>query len=157
MKTNAMRILDKANIKYDIVEYDLPIEEFNGSRVSKIIGMDEKSCYKTLGLKNNHDVYICVVSVDKEIDLKKCAKQLNVKSLEMIHVKDLLKEVGYTRGSVSPVCVKKNNGIYFDKEVMNHELIEISAGTYGMGLVVNRSELLNFLKAEVKDIAKDEE
>lgn len=157
MKTNAMRLLDSAKIKYDVVEYDIPIEEFNGNRVSEIIGMDKKSCYKTLGLKNNHDVYICVVSVDKEIDLKKCAKELNVKSLEMIHVKDLLKEVGYTRGSVSPVGVKKNSGIYFDKEVLNHDVIEISAGAYGMGLVVNRDELLKFLKAEVKDITKDGE
>ena len=80
-----------------------------------------------------------------------------VKSLEMIHVKDLLKEVGYTRGSVSPVGVKKNNGIYFDKEVLNHDSIEISAGAYGMGLVLNRDELLKFLNAKVKDIAKDED
>ena len=110
---------------------------------------------KTLALKNNHDLYICVISVDKEIDLKKCAKELGVKNLEMVHVKDLLKEVGYTRGSVSPIGVKKNKGIYFDIEVLNHEIIEISAGAYGIGLMINRDELLNYLKAKVKDITVD--
>ena len=90
MKTNAMRLLDSAKIKYDIVEYDLPMEEFNGNRVSEIIGMDKKSCYKTLGLKNNHDVYICVISVDKEIDLKKCAKELNVKIINEEMFKEMI-------------------------------------------------------------------
>lgn len=155
MKTNAMRLLDKAGIKYEVLTYDLPIEEFNGNKVSEILGIDKKASYKTLALKNNHDLYICVISVDKEIDLKKCAKELKVKNLEMIHVKDLLKEVGYQRGSVSPVGVKKNKGIYFDLEVLNHEIIEISAGAYGMGLLINRDELLNYLNAQIKDIAND--
>lgn len=155
MKTNAMRLLDAAKIKYEVLTYDLPIEEFNGNKVSEILGIDEKQSYKTLALKNNHDLYICVISVDKEIDLKKCAKELGVKNLEMVHVKDLLKEVGYTRGSVSPIGVKKNKGIYFDLEVLNHEIIEISAGAYGIGLMINRDELLNYLKAEVKDITVD--
>ena len=155
MKTNAMRQLDSANIDYEIVEYDLPIEEFDGNKVSEILGLKEEMCYKTLGLKNNHDIYICVISVNKEIDLKKCAKEIGVKNIELIHVKDLLKDVGYTRGSVSPVGVKKNKGIYFDKEVLNHEKIEISGGSYGIGLILNRDKLLNYLNAKVIDISKD--
>jgi len=70
-------------------------------------------------------------------------------------VKDLLKLVGYERGSVSPIGVKKNKGIFFDDEVMNHETIEISGGQFGIGLKVDRDELLDYLKAEVKDIVKE--
>ena len=72
----------------------------------------------------------------------------------MVHVKDLLKTVGYERGSVSPIGVKKNKGICFDEEVNRHEVIEISAGAYGLGLTVNRDELLRYLDAKVADIAK---
>lgn len=153
MKTNAMRLLDAAKIKYKVLTYELPFEQFDGVRVSNLLGLDLKMCYKTLALKNNHDLYVCVIPVDTEIDLKKCAKEIGVKNLEMIHVKDLLKEVGYQRGSVTPIGVKKNKGIYFDLEVLNHDTIEISAGVYGAGLLINRDELLAYLKAEVKDIA----
>ena len=72
-----------------------------------------------------------------------------------VHVKDLLKLVGYERGSVTPVGVKKNKGICFDSEVMDHEMIEISAGAYGYGLKVRRDDLLGYLKAQVSDLVKD--
>ena len=126
-KTNAMRMLDKEKIPYEVLEYSIDRDRFSGEAVSDLLGMDHRSCYKTLGLLHEHDVYIAVISVADEIDFKKCAKALNVKNLEMIHVKDLLKLVGYERGSVSPVGVKKNKGIVFDKEVLNHDEIEISA------------------------------
>ena len=157
MKTNAMRMLDRAKIKYEVLEYTIEKDKFSGEAVSDLLGLEYRQCYKTLALSHEHDIYICVISVADEIDLKKCAKQIGVKNLEMVHVKDLLKLVGYERGSVSPVGVKKNQGIYFDKEVMNHETIEISGGAFGIGLKVNRDELLKYLNAKVKDIAKDRE
>lgn len=157
MKTNAMRMLDAAKISYELLEYSLDKDKFSGEAVSDLLGMDYKSCYKTLALFHEHELFICVVPVDSQIDLKKCAKQIGVKNLEMVHVKDLLQKVGYERGSVSPVGVKRNSGIYFDDEVMNHEIIEISAGAYGMSLKVNREELLAYLHAQVKDIVIDED
>ena len=152
-KTNALRQLDRAGIKYEVLEYDIPYEEFSGTRVAETLGMDMGACYKTLALRNGLDIYICVIPVNREIDLKKCAREIGVKSLEMLHVKDLLREVGYERGSVSPIGVRKNKGIYFDSEVTNHETIEVSAGAYGMSVKLNRDELLGFLKAQVKDIS----
>lgn len=154
-KTNAMRMLDGAKIAYEVLEYDIEKEKFSGEAVSDLLGMDHKQCYKTLALLHDHDVYICVISVSDEIDLKKCAKALNVKELQMVHVKDLLKLVGYERGSVSPVGVKKNKGIVFDDEVLNYETIEISGGAFGIGLKVNRDELLKYLGAKVLDIVRE--
>ena len=151
-----MRMLDKAKIKYEVLEYELDKDLFSGETVSDLLGLSYAECYKSLAVKHDHDLFLCVISVKDELDLKKCAKALNVKNLEMVHVKDLLKLVGYERGSVTPVGVKKNKGICFDSEVMNHETIEISGGAYGVGLKVNRDELLKYLKAQVKEIVKDE-
>ena len=116
MKTNAMRQLDQAKIAYETLEYDLDKDLFSGERVSDLLGLEYGQCYKTLALKHDHDVFICVISVKDELDLKKCAKACGVKNVEMVHVKDLLKLVGYERGSVTPVGVKKNRGIIFDDE-----------------------------------------
>ena len=127
-KTNAMRMLDSAGIGYEVLTYDLDKDLFSGEAVSDLLGLEQARCYKTLALIHEHDIYICVISVKDELDLKKCAREIGVKNLEMVHVKDLLKYVGYERGSVTPVGVKKNKGIYFDDEVNEHEVIEISAG-----------------------------
>ena len=157
MKTNAMRMLDGAKVKYEVLEYSIDKDKFSGEAVSDLLGLEYEQCYKTLGLLHDHDVYICVISVADEIDLKKCAKAIGVKNLEMIHVKDLLKLVGYERGSVSPVGVKKNKGIWFDEEVLDHEQIEISGGAFGIGLKLKRDELLKYLNARVADIVKERE
>ena len=154
-KTNAMRMLDSAKIKYEVLEYSIDKDKFSGTVVTDLLNLEYSACYKTLALRHEHDIYICVISVKDELDLKKCAKEIGVKNLEMVHVKELLKLVGYERGSVSPVGVKKNKGIYFDDEVLNHEVIEISGGQFGIGLKVNREELLRFVKANVKDIIKE--
>lgn len=157
MKTNAMRMLDKEKIAYEVLEYEIDKDKFSAGAVSDLLGLKHEQCYKTLGLLHDHDVYICVISADDEIDLKKASKALGVKNLEMVHVKDLLKLVGYERGSVSPIGVKKNKGIYFDDEVNNHEIIEISAGAYGLGLKLKRDELLKYLDAIVVDLVKDKD
>ena len=154
-KTNTMRMLDSAKIKYEVLEYSIDKDKFSGTAVTDLLNLEYSACYKTLALRHEHDIYICVISVKDELDLKKCAKEIGVKNLEMVHVKELLKLVGYERGSVSPVGVKKNKGIYFDDEVLNHEVIEISGGQFGIGLKVNREELLRFVKANVKDIIKE--
>ena len=150
-----MRMLDKEKIKYEVLEYELDKDLFSGETVSDLLGLSHAECYKSLAVKHDHELFLCVISVKDELDLKKCATALNVKNVEMVHVKDLLKTVGYERGSVTPIGARKNNGVVFDKEVMNHEIIEISAGAYGLGLRVNRDELLNYLHAQVKDIVKD--
>jgi len=154
MKTNAMRALDSAKIKYEELTYSIEKDKFSGEAVSDLLSLEYKACYKTLGLIHEHDIYICVIAVSDELDLKKTAKAIGVKNVEMVHVKDLLKLVGYERGSVSPVGVKKNKGIYFDDEVNNHEVIEISGGAFGVGLKLNREELLKYLNAKVADLAK---
>ena len=156
MKTNALRQLDSAKIKYEILNYDLPFEDFDGEKVANELGIEAKACYKTLAVHFNNDVYLCVISVGDELDLKKSAKAIGVKNIEMVHVKDLLKTIGYERGSVSPLGAKKNKGVYFDDEVMNHEIIEISGGAYGIGIKIQRDILLKFLNAKVKDLIKDE-
>ncbi|MBQ1508754.1 MAG: aminoacyl-tRNA deacylase [Erysipelotrichaceae bacterium] len=154
MKTNAMRHLDKAKIPYEVLTYDIPMEEFSGEAVSDLLGLPYEACYKTLGVTHGPDVYLCVIPVSGELDLKKAAKALRVKSLEMIHVRDLLKLVGYERGSVTPIAAKKNRGVLFDAEVLHHETIEISGGEFGIGLTVNRDDLLRFLNAKTAEITR---
>ena len=154
VKTNAMRLLDKAKIAYEVYTYDIDIKDFNGEKVSEEIGLAKESCFKTLSLKSDHDLYILCIPVAKTLDLKKSAKNLGVKHLEMIKVKDLLKEVGYERGSTSPIGIIKKHHVCFDSDVLNYEEIEISGGQFGISLKLKRDELLNYLKADVQELCE---
>ena len=51
MKTNAMRMLDKAKIAYEVLEYDLDKDLFSGENVSDLLGLSYAECYKT---QNGH-------------------------------------------------------------------------------------------------------
>lgn len=153
-KTNAMRMLDKAKINYQLLQYDLKDEKFSGLKVSENLGLNPETCFKTLALEFKNELFLVAIPVNKEIDLKKCAQQIGVKSLEMIAVKDLIKKVGYQRGSVSPLGVNNKHRCYFSSEALNFKEIEISAGKMGLGLVIDRAKLLTFLNAEIIDVCK---
>ena len=155
IKTNAMRRLDQAHIKYETLYYDIEDEKFSATAISDELGVDYASSFKTLALKHGHDLYLLVISCDRSLDLKKSAKALGVKDLEMIKVKDLLKEVGFERGNVSPLGVIKKHQVYFDKECLRHDKIIISGAKKGISLRVDRGELLEFLKAKVGDLVND--
>lgn len=155
-KTNVMRLLDQAKIRYKALYYDIDPDRFDGMKVSDLLKLDYQTCFKTLALENGHDLYIVVIPVDKNIDLKKAAKHIGVKELTMVAVKDLLKKVGYQRGSVSPVGIRAKHRVIFDISSERLDEIEISGGLMGVGLLVDKKALLNYLNAEVLDVCKEE-
>lgn len=98
LKTNAMRILDKNKIDYEVNTYEC--DEFkDGVSIADMLGQEYARSFKTLvtiGKSNNY--YVFVIPVDKEIDMKKAAKSVGEKNIEMVHVKDINKVTGYIRG-----------------------------------------------------------
>ena len=91
-KTNAMRILDKSKIEYNALTYDASDGHIDGAAVAKKTGQDPETVYKTLvTMGNSRNLYVFVIPVLEELDLKKCAKVSGEKKLEMSHVKDINK------------------------------------------------------------------
>ena len=156
IKTNAMRQLDKAHIKYEVLTYDIAKEEFDGEVVSDMLGLDHDICFKTLALSHGNDLYVIAIPVNKNIDLKKAAREAGVKSFEMVKVKDLRSKVGYERGSVSPIGIRAKHKLIFDKSVNDLAKIEISGGMLGIGLLIDRKELIEYLKPLILDVCKEE-
>ena len=107
-KTNVMRILEKAKINYTAHEYPHGKEAVDGVSVAKLLGQNPECVFKTLVTKGvSGGYFVFVVPVAEELDLKKAAKSVGEKSVEMIHVKDILKVTGYIRGGCSPIGMKK--------------------------------------------------
>ena len=145
-KTNAMRILDKKNIAYECIFYQC--EQFtDGVEVAKKTGIEPERCFKTLitfssGKGGKCEYFVFVIPVCKELDLKACAKAAGVKSLEMLHVKDLLTVSGYVRGGCSPVGMKKEYVTFLENSALDFDSIYLSGGRIGVQLKLNPAELL---------------
>ena len=149
-KTNAMRMLDKAKIKYEPMEYTVDDNDLSGVTVAAKIGLECRMVFKTLVARGDKTgpVVMCIPT-DKEIDLKKAAKATGNKSLEMIHVKDLLGLTGYIRGGCSPIGMKKKFPTYIDDSCLDCEKITVSAGIKGCQLLLDRAELVDIVQGTV--------
>lgn len=149
-KTNAMRMLDKAKIEYEPIEYEVDENDLSGVNIAKKVGLNCDMVFKTLVAKGDKTgpIVMCI-PVDKEIDLKKAASVTKNKKIEMVHVKDLLALTGYVRGGCSPVGMKKKFPTFIDNSCENLEKITVSAGIKGCQLLLDRAELVEFTSAQL--------
>ena len=116
-KTNAMRMLDRAKVPYQTHTYDHADGKVDGVSVAEKLGQRVEQVYKTLVTRGNGGFYVFVIPVSKELDLKKAAKAVGEKAVEMIHVNEINKITGYIRGGCSPVGMKKQFPTVFDAAV----------------------------------------
>lgn len=154
-KTNAMRRLDSARIKYEVKTYTVDENDLSGIHIADQIGIPYEQCFKTLvasGDKTGPLVFC--IPVSDEIDLKLAASVTGNKKIEMIHVKNLLALTGYIRGGVSPIGMKKKFPTYIDESCLSFEQITVSSGTRGAQLLLNVSELLRFTDAKTVHITQ---
>ncbi len=155
VKTNALRLLDKAKIKYELKEYEYDEEHLSGHHIIDQVDLDADQIFKTLVLQDNHhDYLVCCIPVLEEIDLKKLAKLAGKKNVEMIHQKDLLKVTGYIRGGCSPVGMKKKFPTYIDESICTQEKVAFSAGKRGLQMVVCADEIIDFLQATTGNVVR---
>lgn len=154
IKTNVMRILEKEGIEYIAHEYPHGKEAVDGVSVAKLLGQNPEYVFKTLVTKGSKDYYVFAIPVAEELDLKKCAKSVDEKSVEMIHVKDITKVTGYVRGGCSPIGMKKHYKTTFHITAQDIPQIIVSAGRIGSQIDLKPSELIRLTDGQCADIIK---
>lgn len=138
-KTNACRILDKLNIKYELKTKE-EVEKDDDLISNSLI-------FKTLvTLSNTNEYFVFIVPLDLTLDLKKAAKAVKVKSIEMIPQKNLLPLTGYVHGGCSPIGMKKEFVTVIDNYASICDRICISAGDINYRLIINPNDLFKVLK-----------
>ena len=154
-KTNALRMLDKAKINYEIKEYEYDEDHLSGHHIVDKVDLQANQIFKTLVLRDNHQQYlVCCIPVLDEIDLKKLAQLAQRKSVEMIHQKDLLNVTGYIRGGCSPVGMKKKFPTFIDESILNVDKVAFSAGKRGYQMVVDTKEIVSYLEATIGKVIR---
>lgn len=151
-KTNAMRMLDKHKIAYEVLNYECD-EFIDGLHTAEITGAPVEQSFKTLVMQGkSKQYYVYVVPIADEVDLKKAAKAVDEKSVEMIPVKDITKVTGYVRGGCSPLGMKKQYKTILHSSAKQYEKIYISGGRIGITLALNPKDLFEMIDAAYADI-----
>lgn len=147
-KTNAMRLLDAAQIPYETRSYAFDESDLSGIHAADAIGMAHEAVFKTLVARGDKTGFVVFcIPVAESLDLKKAAKASGNKAVEMLHVKELLPTTGYIRGGCSPIGMKKKFPTYFDETAMLFDQIAVSAGQRGEQLLMQPDALLAFTDA----------
>lgn len=153
-KTNAMRILDKENISYKVYSYDIKDDLIDGVSVSKKINKKVKEVYKTLVGQSKSQIYVFVIPVNMELDLKKAAKLTKEKKIELINVNNIMKLTGYRRGGCSPIGMRKLYPTFIQEESLELNNIIVSAGEIGLQIQINPEDLAFQIQGKFADIIK---
>lgn len=154
-KTNAMRILDKGKIEYNIISYDTTDGEVDGISVANKIGKSVDQVYKTLVGHGKGEIYVFIIPVHHELDLKKAAAASGEKKIELIPVKDIQKLTGYIRGGCSPVGMKKLYKTFINSSGLELDQIIVSAGKIGLQIELEPNELRDVINAKFIDLIKE--
>lgn len=154
LKTNAMRILDKAGIVYKTYSYDSSDDLIDGISVAGKIGKPVECVYKTLVTRGiSKEYYIFVIPVAGELDLKAAARVVNEKAVEMIKVSEINKVTGYIRGGCSPLGMKKDYETVIDESCILLDTIIVSAGKIGHQIELSPEDLAALVNGKIESVA----
>lgn len=152
-KTNAIRLVNQAGFTCKEAFYDYDEKDLSGEHAAKAVGLPPEQVFKTLvtrGTKTGISVFC--IPVCFELDLKKAAKVIGDKAVEMVSVKELLSLTGYIRGGCSPVGMKKKYPTYIDETCLIWDQIAVSAGERGHQMLLSPQNLITLTNANVVDI-----
>ena len=154
-KTNVMRILDKNKIKYNIYDYT-NTDKVSGMDVANYLNENPKQVFKTLVTEDsNKNYFVFMLPVDKELNLKKAAKSVGVKNVQMLKQKDLFHLTGYVHGGCSPIGMKKAFETVIDITAKDFLTIIFSGGKIGRQVEVSLEDLEKVIKYKLEDITKE--
>lgn len=146
-KTNVMRLLEQKKISYTPHEYPHGDEAVDGLTVARICGQNPEQVFKTLVARGaSKTIYVFVIPVIGELDLKKAAKASGEKSVAMIHVSEINTLTGYVRGGCSPVGMRKQYKTFFDISAADKPTIMVSAGKIGYQVELAPDELVKLTR-----------
>ncbi len=154
VKTNVMKILEQKKIKYQAFEYDANITD--GMEVASKLNEQPNQVFKTLVTTDSQKHYfVFCIPVSATLDLKKVAKIVGKKSIDMIKQKELEPLTGYIHGGCSPIGMKKKFITYFDSSIKKLDDIYVSAGRVGIQIKLNVKDLLNITSGLLGELVKE--
>ncbi len=154
-RTNVARLLEAAGIVCVEHRYDISDGAIDAVSVARKLGEPPEQVFKTLvTVSKQRDDFVVAVPDAEELALKKAARAVGRKSIEMLPSKQLLPLTGYVHGGCSPVGMKKKLPTVIDETAQLFDHICVSAGCVGCNIAIDPAALAGFLDAGFFDIVK---
>ena len=152
-KTNAIRLVQQSKLSCREAFYEFDEKDLSGLHAAEAVGMPPEQVFKTLVARGDRTgINVFCIPVCCELDLKKAAKAVGDKKIELVAVKELLALTGYIRGGCSPVGMKKRYPTYFDETCILWDEIAVSAGERGHQMILNPQALADLIDAKIVDL-----
>jgi Cys-tRNA(Pro)/Cys-tRNA(Cys) deacylase len=154
IKLNSMRLLEKHNIAYEVVEY--PDSLRDAEAIAEVLGVSPHLIYKTLVVEPVGGAKPCLamIAANRTLDLKKMAAVVGAKKVVMASQNEAERLTSLKVGGISALALThKNWGVYLDQPALELEHILISAGQRGLDLRVPTAALRHVLRVKVVAIS----
>ena len=151
-KTNAMRILDRMKLPYTLNSYECK-EVIDGVHIANMLGQDPAQSFKTLVCSGKGGgYYVFVLPVARELDLKKAARAVGAKAVELLPVKEINAVTGYIRGGCTAIGMKKQYPTVIDQSAADFDTIIISGGRIGSQIFLAPDDFIRATGGSYGDI-----
>lgn len=154
-KTNVTRLVESMGLPYREHTYE-PDASLTGADVARLLGQDPERVFKTLvttGKSGAH--YVFMLPVEAELDLKKAAKAVGEKAIEMLKSKELLGLTGYIHGGCSPIGMKKQFPTTVHETAQLYDTILFSAGRVGCQIELAPEHLERLVPLDYADLVRE--
>ena len=155
MKTNAVRLLERLRVPFELQEYEVDPTDLAAETVARKIGLPLEQIFKTLVARGDkHGVCLAVVPGDCQLDLKALARATGDKKIDTVPLKDVEPLTGYIRGGVTALACKKDYPVFLDETAQLWDIISISAGMRGLQILLAPDDYLRVTKATIAPISQ---
>ena len=155
MKTNAVRVLDRLGIKYELRNYEVDPDDLSAETVAAKVGLPPEQLFKTLAVRSDrNEIYLAVIPGNEELDFKVLAQLTGNRKIDMLPLKEVQAATGYIRGGVTALACKRDYPVYIDQLVEICDVISVSAGIRGLQILLTPRDYIRAVNATVLAIVK---
>ena len=144
-------VLNKEKIEYEVLEHK-PV--FTSREAAEVRGTELKQGCKALICKTEEGFIQAVVSGAKELDIEKLQKFTLFRKIELANAKEVRKATGCNIGSVPPFGNLFNIKAYFDKSVVENEIVAFNAGSHTKSIKMKAKDLVKVVNPVVGEFSK---
>lgn len=156
-KTVAMRLLEGKGVAYEAFTY--PSSERDAVVVAQHLGVPPERVFKTLVVvRQRGKPFLALVPAHRNLDLKKMAKSVGEKKLQMATHAQAEKMTRLKVGGISPLAlINRGFDMILDASAEQFDAIFVSAGEKGINLRVPVAALLELTGARLLAIAASDD
>ena len=155
MKTNAMRLLERLGVPYELRDYEVSLDDLSAETVARKVGLPPEQVFKTLVARGDRTgVLLALVPGDSTVDLKALAHVAGDRRVELVPLKEVQPLTGSVRGGVTALACKKQYPAFVDETIELFDVISVSAGARGTQLLVSPADYLRATGARLGAIAR---